>query len=74
VTSEGTWVRPLRSNCETFLGWFRSYIVERFFWVSSQSGAVFTVQVQGDPAPLAVCAISAGECQFYLPPAEEPSD
>jgi serine/threonine protein kinase len=69
VTSEGTWVRPLRSDCETFLGWFRSYIVERFFWVSTRADAVFTVQRQGDPAPLAMCPISAGECRFYLPPA-----
>jgi serine/threonine protein kinase len=74
VTSEGTWVRPLRTNCETFLGWFRSYIVERFFWVSTQPNAIFTVQRQGDSAPLAMCTISAGECQFYLPSAAgEPS-
>jgi hypothetical protein len=70
VTSEGTWVRPLRSDCETFLGWFRSYIVERFFWVSTQADAVFTVQRQGDVTPLAVCPINAAECRFYLPPME----
>ncbi len=70
VTSEGTWVRPVRSDCETFMGWFRSYIVERFFWVSTQSDAVFTVQRQGDLAPMAVCTISEAECQFYLPPVE----
>jgi serine/threonine protein kinase len=70
VTSEGTWVRPLRSDCGTFLGWFRSYIVERFFWVSIRSDAVFTVQRQGDVTPLAVCPISAAECRFYLPPVE----
>jgi serine/threonine protein kinase len=70
VTSEGTQIRPNQSDCDVFLGWFRSYIVERFFWVSTRSDAVFTVQQQGDPTPLAICKIGDEECRFYLPPAE----
>jgi hypothetical protein len=71
VSSEGTWVKPTPDQCESFLGWFRSNIVERYFWISSRSDAVFMVQVVGDPTPLAVCEISAGECSFDLPPAED---
>jgi serine/threonine protein kinase len=71
VTSEGTWVRPDQDDCTAFLGWFRSNIPERFFWISNRTGAVFTVQVPGDPAPLAVCETNAGECRFYLPPTPE---
>jgi serine/threonine protein kinase len=71
VTSEGTWVKPNQEDCAAFLGWFRSNIPERFFWISNQAGAVFKVQVPGDPAPLAVCEIDAGECRFYLPTTPE---
>ncbi len=71
VTSQGNWVRPDPGICPTFLGWFRSNVIDRYFWLSAQSDAVFTVQLAGDSRPLMVCPISAGECRFYLPPPEQ---
>ncbi len=53
-----------------FLGWYRTSVAERYFWMADSAGAVFTVRAVDDPAPLAECAIDAGECAFNLPPGE----
>jgi serine/threonine protein kinase len=71
VTSEGSWVRPSSADCAAFLGWFRSNVSDRYFWLSNRTDATFTVQLSGSDTPLATCTTSPGECSFYLPPAEE---
>jgi serine/threonine protein kinase len=63
-------VTPPDSVCERFLGWYRTSVAERYFWMADSAGAVFTVRAGDDPAPLTECAIDAGECAFYLPPGE----
>ncbi len=61
---------PPESVCERFLGWYRTSLTERYFWMADRAGATFTVRSGGDPAPLAECDIDAGECAFHLPPGE----
>ncbi len=69
VSSEGAWVRPNRTVCVSFLGWFRSNLSERYFWRSSRSDVTtFTVYQNDRSNPVMVCEIAAGECDFYLPP------
>jgi serine/threonine protein kinase len=67
VTSQGSWIKPPETDCPMFLGWFRSNLAERYFWVSSEPGASFVVRFSDNFTPLATCEIDAGECRFYLP-------
>ena len=66
VTGEGTQMAPDQSVCERFLGWFRTSAPSRYFWLSDDPAAVFTVRRANESAPLATCSIAAGECSFSL--------
>jgi serine/threonine protein kinase len=66
VTGEGTQMAPAPSVCEHFLGWFRTSAPSRYFWLSDDPAAVFTVRRANESAPLATCPIAAGECSFSL--------
>ncbi len=70
VTADGTQHTPGVSECEHFLGWFRTSLTRRYFWLSDQEGAKFTVKLAGSSMVLATCEIDAGECLVPLP---EPS-
>ena len=61
---------PPDSLCQRFLGWYRTTLTGRYFWMADAGGTTFTVHTATDPAPLAECAIEAGECAFYLPPGD----
>lgn len=63
-------IAPPDSVCERFLGWYRTTLTERYFWMADSAGATFAVRAADDPAPLTSCAIEAGECAFYLPPGD----
>ena len=63
-------IAPPDSVCERFLGWYRTTLTERYFWMADGAGATFAVRAADDPAPLTSCAIEAGECAFYLPPGD----
>lgn len=66
VTGEGTQVTPDRAVCERFLGWFRTSVPSRYFWLSDDPAAVFTVRRASESSPLATCSLAAGECYFSL--------
>ena len=66
VTGEGTQIAPDRAVCGRFLGWFRTSAPSRYFWLSSDPEAVFTVHRVGQSVSLATCVIAAGECSFSL--------
>ncbi len=66
VTGEGTQVPPDPSLCERFLGWFRTSAPSRYFWLSDDPAAVFTVRRANESTPLANCSIAAGECSINL--------
>jgi serine/threonine protein kinase len=61
---------PPESVCERYLGWYRTSLTERHFWMADRAGATFAVRAGDDPAPLAECDIDAGECAFHLPAGE----
>jgi serine/threonine protein kinase len=67
VTSPATQIRPSTSDCPIFLGWFRADNVNRYFWISTQPGANFTVRAANRANPLATCAVAAEECLFAVP-------
>jgi serine/threonine protein kinase len=68
VTADATQATPSRRICPRFLGWYRSYDVNRYFWVPDQPGAVFHVRLTDDDTVLAICAIEAGICPLYYNP------
>jgi hypothetical protein len=65
-TFEATQAAPDKDVCSTLLGWYRP-APRRYFWVSSQPGATFTLRYAGQTAQLGSCAVAAGECTLYLP-------
>ncbi|HEX3051098.1 MAG TPA: protein kinase [Aggregatilineaceae bacterium] len=67
TTGSGTRLQKSTPDCPRFLGTFQTSVSSRYFWVSNEPDAVFTVQRSGDTTPLATCAIAAGACEFYLP-------
>lgn len=67
VKYSGTQITPRRSVCTPFLGWFRSALASRYFWLADEPGATFSVRLLNGTEPLAVCQIDTGECAFYLP-------
>lgn len=67
VTGDGTQVSPSRDICQRFLGWFRTGVVRRYFWLAEQPGAVFTVRDAATNAVLGTCPIDAGACLLSLP-------
>ncbi|MBI5957449.1 MAG: protein kinase [Chloroflexi bacterium] len=67
VRAEGTQTNPDNNLCYPFLGWFRTGVETRYFWVSTRDGAVFTVRLGAGTPPLATCEIDAGECYIKLP-------
>ncbi len=66
VTAEGVRALPDGAGCERLLGWLRTGISSRYFWLADDPGAVFTVRRADVTGPLATCAIAAGECAFGL--------
>lgn len=66
VTGDGTRASPDSAGCERLLGWFRTGVPSRYFWLADDPGAVFTVRRADATAPLATCAVAAGECAFSL--------
>lgn len=66
VTGEGTRASADSVGCERLLGWLRTGVPSRYFWLADDPGAAFTVRLADATAPLATCAIAAGECVFSL--------
>ncbi len=66
VTAEGVRTPPDRTVCARFLGWFRTGVASRYFWIADTPGAVFTVREADAETPLAECMIDAGTCLFRL--------
>jgi serine/threonine protein kinase len=66
VTAEGERTLPDGAGCERLLGWLRTGIPSRYFWLADDPGAVFTVRRADVTGPLATCAVAAGECAFSL--------
>ncbi len=67
VRADGTQDTPPRNICQHFLGWFSTGVTSRYFWLSSDPNAVFSVWLQGHAAPLAICPANAGTCDVVLP-------
>ncbi len=67
VRAGSTQVTPPRSVCRRFLGWFSTGLSRRYFWIAEESGATFTVRLNGQEEPLRVCPIDEGTCTVYLP-------
>jgi hypothetical protein len=67
VTAEGEQTVPDDQDCFPSLGWFRTGVTQRYFWVSDRPGATFTVLTQDSDTPLGVCEIDTGECWITLP-------
>ncbi len=72
LTANATQMPPSVQVCPQFLGYFRSTVTRRYFWLSDEPGAVFTVRYTSSDTLLATCPIDAGECAFYLGPAAAP--
>lgn len=66
VTGEGTRASADSVGCERLLGWLRTGVPSRYFWLADDPGAAFTVRLADATASLATCAIAAGECAFSL--------
>lgn len=66
VTGDGTRASADAVGCERLLGWLRTSAPSRYFWLADDPGAVFTVRRADATAPLATCAVAAGECAFGL--------
>ena len=78
VTVQASQSQPERRVCPQFLGYFRSSIQRRYFWLADDPDAVFTVRTAQTTEPLAVCAIAAGQCDIYtdvviVPPSPTPT-
>jgi len=67
ATGSGTRLQKSTEDCPRFLGTFQTSVSSRYFWVSNEPDAVFTVRRSDDTTPLATCEIAAGTCEFYLP-------
>jgi len=67
VTGDGTQVSPSRDVCLRFLGWFRTGVARRYFWLSDQPGAVFTVRDAATDTIIGTCPIEPGTCLISLP-------
>ena len=57
-------IAPPDSVCERFLGWYRTTLTERYFWMADGAGATFTVRAADDP-PRSLLRDEAGECAFF---------
>jgi len=66
VTGEGTRASPETAGCVRLVGWLRTGVPSRYFWLADDPGAVFTVRRAEATAPLITCVIAAGECAFSL--------
>jgi hypothetical protein len=60
-------LRPPVGDCPVMLGWRRVNTVDQYFWIGPPSGE-FTVRLANRSEPFATCRISAGLCEFALPP------
>ncbi len=67
VRAGSTQVTPPRSVCQRFLGWFRTGLSRRYFWIADEAGASFDVYLEGEEEPLRVCPIDEGTCTVNLP-------
>lgn len=68
VTTNGTIRTTSGGECPIFLGYYRTNIPERYFWLAQEPGSVFTVRDQDAETPMALCSVEAGECEFYITP------
>lgn len=61
--------KPPTSQCPRLLGYFRTGLTRRYFWLADDDSAVttFVVRHLDDDTILAACAIAAGECEVTLP-------
>jgi hypothetical protein len=66
VRADGTQTNPANDLCYPFLGYFRTGVESRYFWIANRTGAVFTVRRASNGALLATCEIDAGECYVSL--------
>lgn len=71
VTATAPQSAPSDDDCAHFLGWFRTSVSRRYFWLADQADSAFTVRRSGGDTVLATCAIADGECTFILPDAGE---
>lgn len=68
VTSNGTYRTTSGGNCPIFLGYYRTNLTERYFWLADEPGTSFNVRTLDSDEPLATCAIEATTCAFYAGP------
>ena len=68
VTVNGTNWRIGTSDCPYFLGYYRTTFRSRYFWLSDDPEATFTVSVPGMSQPLATCPVGTNECAFVYDP------
>ncbi len=68
VTTNGTNWRLGTSDCPYFLGYYRTTFPSRYFWLSDDPAATFTVRVPGMSQPLATCPVGTNECLFVYDP------
>ncbi len=68
VTTNGTNWRLGTADCPYFLGYYRTAISSRYFWLSDDPTATFTVTVPGMSQPLATCPVGTNECVFLYDP------
>jgi hypothetical protein len=73
ITGNALRSNPDASLCPVFLGFFRSGVPRRYFWIPEGSGQTFSVRIDGAVSPLAECAIDTGSCEFYLAPVGAPA-
>ncbi|MCZ7540246.1 MAG: protein kinase [Anaerolineae bacterium] len=66
VTGEGTRASPESVGCARLVGWLRTGVPSRYFWLADDPGAIFTVRRADATAPLTTCVVAAGECAFSL--------
>lgn len=52
--------------CQVFLGFYRTNVTRRYFWLSEEPGGTFRVYRQDDKTTLAICQIDDGECTLAL--------
>lgn len=66
ITNNGTPEIAITAPCAPFLGFYRTFDAQRYFWLSAQPDAVFSVRRNDTGVVLATCEIAAGECTFAL--------
>jgi hypothetical protein len=58
---------PPHDICTMYLGWFRSNLQSRYFWISDEAATVFTVRHADEETILGTCQVGAGQCEVAFP-------